>query len=167
MGRLIESLLNYSKISSSSPKREPVDMGVVARETLADLDGSIKEAGAKVTVEELPTVQAIPVQMSQLLTNLVDNAIKHGGSGTPVIDLTAKRDGSVWVISVRDNGIGIEPGDAERIFDLFQRGRAESAPGSGIGLTLCRRIVENHGGRLWVESKPGRGSTFRFTLPAK
>ena len=167
MGHLIEGLLNFSKISSSSPKLEPVDMSAVARETLADFEGAIKEKGAKVTVAELPTIQAIPVQMIQLITNLVDNAIKYGGNGTPVIELTAEREGSLWYFAVRDNGVGIDPKDAGRIFDLFQRGRTEGAPGNGIGLTLCRRIVENHGGRLWVESEPGKGSTFRFTLPVK
>ena len=167
MTRLIGGLLNYSKITSSGHKPESVDMAALAREIIGDLDMQIKEIGAKVTVAELPTVQANPMQMNQLITNLVSNAVKYCGNAAPVIDIAAKQEGTFWVFSVRDNCIGIDSKDAQRIFDLFQRVGAGVKPGTGIGLTICKKIVENHGGRIWVESEPGKGSTFYFTLPIK
>jgi len=167
MGHLIKSLLDYSKVTTSNLELELVDMGVVAKEVLGDLDVEIKEAGVKVTVLKLPTVHASPIQMNQLITNLVGNAIKYCRNGAPVIDIAAKKEGNLWVFSVRDNGIGIDPKDSLRIFDLFQRVVTEGKPGTGIGLTICKKIVENYGGRIWVESEPGKGSTFFFTLPVK
>ncbi len=167
MSGLISSLLNYSKITSSSHKSESVDMSVVVKETLADLDMQIQEADAKLTVSELPTVQAHPTQMCQLITNLVENAIKYCGKEPPIIDITAKQEGNFWIFSVHDNCIGIDPKDAERIFDIFQRIQTDNKSGVGIGLTICKKIVSNHGGRIWVESEPGKGSTFYFTLPVK
>jgi signal transduction histidine kinase len=142
-------------------------MGAVAKEAIEDLDIQINDSKAKVTVSALPTVHANQTQMVQLITNLVGNALKYAGKDAPVIDIAAKKAGTLWVFSVRDNGIWIDPKDANRIFELYQRVDTAGKPGTGIGLTICKRIVENYGGRIWVESELGKGSTFYFTLPAK
>ena len=120
------------------------------------------------TAGPLPTVVGDPVQLGQVLQNLVANAIKFRGAEPPRVHVSAERAGREWTVSVRDNGIGISPEYAQRIFVIFQRlhSRAEYA-GTGIGLAICKKIVERHGGRIWVEPAPGGGSVFRFTLPAE
>ena len=128
---------------------------------------SIEEADARVEAAELPRVRGDQRQLAQLLQNLIGNAIKYRGDAAPVVRIDAEPQGSFWVFSVRDNGIGIEPRFHERVFEIFKRlheqGRFE---GTGIGLAICARVVQRHGGRIWVESEPGRGATFKFTLPA-
>ncbi len=166
MQRLIEDLLAYSRVGTRGAPFEPTDLTTVFQQTMANLNAAISEAGATVTCGTLPTVMGDPFQLGQVFQNLVSNAIKFHGDETPRVDISVERDEPNWRITVRDNGIGIEPEYAERIFIIFQRlhNRAEY-PGTGIGLAICKKIVERHGGRVWVESAPGHGSAFHFTLP--
>ncbi len=165
---LITDLLAYSRVRTRGHRLEPTDSGGVLDGVLADLRPSIREAGAEVTRGELPEVMADATQLGQLLQNVLSNAIKYRGNAPPKVHLSAEPAGDMWRFAVRDNGIGIEPKYHERIFVIFQRlhGRDE-CPGTGIGLAVCKRIVERHGGRIWVESEPGQGATFYFTLPKK
>ena len=167
MQSLIADLLSFSRVGSRGGAFEPVALDRVLERALANLEAAVEESGAAVTADPLPTVQGDPVQLGQLLQNLVGNAVKFRGEAAPRVHVSAERAGGEWRIGVRDNGIGIEPEYVERIFVIFQRlhGRAEY-PGTGIGLAICKKIVERHGGRIWVESQPGQGSTFFFTLPA-
>lgn len=167
MKNLIEDLLAYSRVGARGRQFESVKTAEVLAEVRLGLRQIIDEHMAVIVVGELPAVRADPAQLGQLFQNLIGNAIKFHGPRSPVVRVSAERFGTEWVFSVRDNGIGIAPDQHERIFDVFQRlhTRAEY-PGAGIGLAICKRIVERHGGRIWVESKPGEGSTFFFTLPA-
>jgi signal transduction histidine kinase len=166
--RLIEDLLAYSRVGSRGRELEPTDASAALERALAHLELAIAEAGAVVEHEPLPRVMADEGQLVQVFQNLLSNAVKFHREGVaPRVRVTSRRADWMWEISVADNGIGIEAGYFERIFLIFQRlhGR-EEFPGTGIGLALARRIVERHGGRLWVESEPGQGSTFHFTLAA-
>jgi light-regulated signal transduction histidine kinase (bacteriophytochrome) len=166
MKRLIEDLLAYSRVGSRGGVFAMIDSEVVLGEALRNLGEAVRESGATITHDPLPTVWADATQLGQVLQNLIGNALKFRGAAAPVIHVSAVREGAVWRFSVRDNGLGIEPRHFDRIFVMFQRlhTRAEF-PGTGIGLALCRRIVERHGGRIRVESTPGNGTTFHFTLP--
>jgi signal transduction histidine kinase len=165
MQALIDGLLAYSQVETGEWSLA-VDCAALAQETLDLLAASIKESGAMVTVEPLPTVTADYVQMGQLFQNLLSNAIKFKGEGAPSVRLEARREPGRWRFSVIDNGPGIEPDQRDRIFGSFQRLHSrEEYPGAGIGLATCRKIVERHGGRIWVEPAPGGGSAFRFTIP--
>ena len=165
MQRLINDLLTYSRVGTRGRDLAPTDLSMVLEAARTDLRIAIEESGAQITFGPLPTVRGDRSQLVQLFQNLIGNAIKFRGEETPQIHVGAVRRDRRWVISVRDNGIGIEPDGIERIFVIFQRlhGRGEY-PGTGIGLALCKRIVERHGGEIWVESVPGEGSTFYFTL---
>jgi PAS domain S-box-containing protein len=167
MKELIQDLLEYSRLETQGKELKPVDSSRSLAKALSNLGTAIGESGATITHEHLPTVKADRLQMVSLFQNLIGNAIKFRGTETPRVHISAERKGGEWVFSVRDNGIGIDPQFAERIFIVFQRlhGR-EEFPGTGIGLAICKRIVERHGGRIWVESEPGKGSTFFFTLPS-
>jgi len=167
MQSLIADLLAFSRVGSRGGGFEPTDLDPVLQRALANLEAAIEESGARVTADALPTVRGDAVQLGQLFQNLVGNGVKFRGEDVPRVHVSAERAGGEWRLSVRDNGIGIEPEYVERIFVIFQRlhGRAEY-PGTGIGLAICKKIVERHGGRIWVESRPGQGSTFYFTLPA-
>ena len=165
MRALINDLLDYSRVGRSALERQVVDSGAVLEGALADLAPAIAESGAKVTRGPLPEVSADPAQLGQLLRNLIANAIRFRGDDPPVVDVRAERVGDHWQFSVRDNGIGIDPRHHERIFVLFQRLHGRERPGTGIGLAICRKIIDRHGGRIWVESEPGKGATFFFTLP--
>ena len=136
------------------------------RKAVDGLRHRIEETGAEVTVDSLPAVRADPTQLSRIFQNLISNATKFVGEESPRVHVCAARDGESWRFTVEDNGIGLEPRHAARIFTVFQRlhGR-ESYPGTGIGLAICKRVVERHGGRIWVEPAPGQGSRFCFTLP--
>jgi len=168
MQSLIADLLAFSRVGSRGGAFEPVELGGVLERALANLETAIEESGATVTADPLPTVRADRVQLGQLFQNLIGNAVKFRGDAAPRVHLSAERRGGEWHFALSDNGIGIEPEYAERIFVIFQRlhGRTEY-PGTGIGLAICRKIVERHGGRIWVESRPGEGSTFHFTLATR
>lgn len=164
---LITDLLIYSRVTRGELSLEPTDLGAVLNQALIDLSITIQQSNALIATDPLPTVKANPSQMGQLLQNLITNAIKFRASQPPQIQIKAALHEQFWTISVQDNGIGIESQYAERIFVIFQRLHTKDKyPGTGIGLAICKRIVERHGGRIWVESELGRGTTFFFTLPA-
>ena len=166
MQRLINDLLEFSRVGTRGRRLEPVDANVVLGTVRANLSVAIEDGGALVTNEELPTVLADSTQLGQLLQNLIANAIKFHGGQSPRVHIAASSRGAEWVFTVRDNGIGIEPQYFERIFAIFQRLHVASEyPGTGIGLAVCKRIAERHGGRIWVESDPGNGTTFSFSIP--
>ena len=166
MQSLINGLLEYSRIDTRGKPPERTDSSKPLADAVLSLQASIKESGAKITHDNLPTVNIDPVQLSQLFQNLISNAIKFRSDFRPEIHISAKRLDNAWRFAVRDNGIGIEPQYAERIFMIFQRLHTRKKyPGTGIGLSLCKKIVERHGGKIWVESEQGRGSTFYFTVP--
>ena len=166
MKSLISDLLGYSRLGTTARPFAPTDCEAVLERALANLTVAVAESGASVTHDPLPVVCIDEQEFVQLFQNLIGNALKFRSSEWPRIHLSASRSGKDWLFSVRDNGIGIEPRFAERIFVIFQRlhGR-EEYPGTGIGLALCKKIVERHGGRIWVESELGRGAAFFFTVP--
>jgi light-regulated signal transduction histidine kinase (bacteriophytochrome) len=165
MQTLINDLLAYSRVGTRGKPLALTDSGAVLKMALDNLTRSVEESGATVAYGPLPTVWADEVQLTQLFQNLIANAIKFRGQGPPEIQILAAKQGSQWLFAVRDNGIGIAPEQQERIFSVFQRLHHRSEyPGTGIGLAICKKIVERHGGRLWVESRPGHGATFYFNL---
>ena len=167
MQRLINDLLKYSRVSTRGKEFETTDCEAVLEHTLTNLQIAIAESGASVTHDPLPTVMGDEIQLGQLLQNLINNAIKFRNEKLPSVHVSAEQKGKEWTFSVSDNGIGIDPEYVDRIFVIFQRLHSvEEYQGTGIGLSVCRRIVERHGGRIWVESQPGNGSTFYFTIPA-
>jgi light-regulated signal transduction histidine kinase (bacteriophytochrome) len=168
MQSLIDGLLAYSTAGSSDFACEPVDSSEVAWRVLSALERSISEAGATISVDPLPTVSCDAGHLAEVFQNLISNAIKFRGDEPPRVELSARRDGEMFEFTVADNGIGIDPEYADRIFAIFQRLHARDAfEGTGIGLTMCRKVIEHHGGQIWLEaSRNGTGSTFRFTLPA-
>ena len=167
MQRLINDLLAYSRVGSRGGELLPTSAGEAAHQALTQLQAAVDETGARVSIGDLPEVNADATQLTQLFQNLIGNAIKFHGDAPPEVKVEARAQGSEWLFSVADNGIGVDPQYAERIFVLFQRLHSiDKYQGTGIGLALCKRIVERHGGRIWLESEPGEGSTFWFTLPA-
>jgi light-regulated signal transduction histidine kinase (bacteriophytochrome) len=166
MQQMIQDLLTYSRAGREENTLEPISMEAVLKETLVTLDPVIQESGAAISYNSLPTVLAQPAQIRQLLQNLLSNALKFRGDKPPRVHVSAKQQDQGWVFAVRDNGIGLDSQYADRIFVLFQRLHGVGTyPGTGIGLALCKKIVERHGGHIWVESQPGHGATFFFTLP--
>jgi signal transduction histidine kinase len=167
MQALIQDLLTYSRVGRGAVPTERIELDAAFDRAFNNLHAAIEESGASVAADHLPTVVADESQMTQLLQNLIGNALKFHGDRPVEVRIGAERHNGEWTLGVRDNGIGIDPKHAERIFAIFQRLHTrEEYPGTGIGLALCRKIVERHGGRIWVESAPGAGTTFRFTLPA-
>ena len=167
MKALIDDLLAYSRVGTRLEPFVPVDCEKVLAETLQGLRLAVEESGAVITHDPLPVVRAGKLELELLLQNLLSNALKFRNAAPPRVHLSAQQRGTEWLFSVRDNGIGIDPQHAERIFIIFQRLHTrEEYPGTGIGLAICKKIVERHGGRVWVEAAPGRGATFFFTLPA-
>jgi PAS domain S-box-containing protein len=168
MQRLIQDLLNYSRVGKRGLELRDVSSDRALQQALKNLSAVIEERSAVVTHDPLPVVKADEVQLVQLFQNLVGNAIKYQGAGVPHVHIFAERTGvSKWTISVRDTGLGIEPQFFERIFGMFQRlHKRDEFEGTGMGLAICKKIVERHGGSIWVESEPGSGSTFHFTLAA-
>ncbi len=168
MQSLIQDLLAYSRLESRARPFAPVDCEEVFRRAVTNLGTAIEEAGACVTSDPLPSVEGDWSQLVQLFQNLVGNAIKFRSSEPVRVHVSAELKDEGWLFSFRDNGIGLEPKYGERIFELFKRLHpADEYPGSGIGLAVCRKVVERHGGRIWVQSQPGQGSTFFFTIPAR
>ncbi|HEY6293752.1 MAG TPA: PAS domain S-box protein [Terriglobia bacterium] len=167
MEELIQDLLTYSRVGRTGKSLEPVNTSALVACALENLRVVVQESGALVTYKDLPVVNADDTQLIQLFQNLMSNSIKFKGERSPCIRISAERNGRYWTFLVRDNGIGIEPQYSSRIFVMFQRlhGRGEY-PGTGMGLAICKKIVERHEGRIWVESAPGKGSSFFFTLPA-
>ncbi len=165
METLIKDLLAYSRACRSNKAPAPVDCARAFRTALSNLHGAIQSSGAKVEGSELPQVLANDVEMVQLFQNLISNAIKYRSDRAPEIHVGALKKDRLWIFEVRDNGMGVPPGEQQRIFGVFQRLHGRELPGSGIGLATCARIVERHGGRIWVESAGGGGSRFKFTMP--
>jgi len=164
---LINDLLTYSRVGTRGKPLGPTDCEAVLKAALTSLQIAIRESGAVVTQDPLPTVLGEESQLGQLFQNLIGNGIKYRNSRAPQIHVSCRQKAADWLFSVKDNGIGIDPQYAERIFIIFQRLHTrEEYPGTGIGLAVCKKIVERHGGRIWVESEAGKGATFYFTLPA-
>jgi len=167
MQRLINDLLQYSRVGTKGREPEPTDSRMVLERALANLTTTIEDNKATVNHDPLPSVMADDRQLEQLFQNLVGNAVKFHGAEPPQVHIRAERSNGCWVFTVKDNGIGIEPQYYERIFQIFQRLHTmKEYSGTGIGLAVCKKIVERHGGRIWVESEPGKGTSFLFTLPA-
>jgi PAS domain S-box-containing protein len=167
MQGLIEALLTYSRVNTRGKPPEPTECEEILKQALNNLLVAIEEKNAEVTHDPLPGIMADGIQMVQLFQNLIGNGIKFQAQGQrPHVHISAEDEGDEWLFSFRDNGIGIDPESSERIFIIFQRLQARGEyPGTGIGLSVCKRIVERHGGRIWVESEVGKGATFKFTLP--
>jgi PAS domain S-box-containing protein len=166
MQMLVEDLLAYSRVGKGDVEFEPTDCLLVLDQTLDNLLVPIERSHAKITHGPLPTVMGDPLQLTQLFQNLIDNAIKFCGQEPPSIHVSARRKGDEWVFSVRDKGIGFDSQHVERIFKAFERLLSKTEyPGTGIGLAICRKIVERHGGRIWAKSELGKGATFYFTFP--
>ncbi|WP_082222466.1 PAS domain-containing sensor histidine kinase [Halorubrum halophilum] len=166
MCEMIDGLLAYSRIESEGDSFEPVELEAVIEDVQDALQMMCDEHRAEITTDSLPHVEGDRGQLRQLFQNLLDNAMANSGDAPPEIHVSAERVGERWLVSVRDEGIGIDPADADRIFEVFQSLDGPDENGSGIGLALCKRIVERHGGSIWVDSQVGDGATFSFTLPA-
>ena len=167
MQELIHDLLAYARVGTRGKEFKPTASAEIVSDAMVNLAHAIEEAGAEVVVNDLPTITCDGSQLVQVFQNLIGNAVKFSRPGTaPVVHVAAVHDNGAWEFSVSDNGIGIEPKYFDRIFQMFQRlhTRQEYA-GTGIGLALCRKIVERHGGRIRVESTPGQGTRFAFTIP--
>lgn len=168
MDALVDDLLVYARLRPGERPSEPTRLAEVFECAVEVLGGPIEEAGAEVTRGDLPEVVGCPRQLEQVFQNLIGNAITYRGEATPRVHVWAVENGKNHVVAVRDNGIGIDPEHSERIFEVFERLHTSRAyPGTGVGLAICRQVVENHGGRIWVEPTPGGGSTFSFTLPRR
>lgn len=167
MHELIQDLLTYSRVGTHGADFAPTECAVALERALANLSLAIEESGARITHDALPVVHGDLVQLTQLFQNLIGNAIKFRGDRLPEIHVGATSRGGEWELTIQDNGIGIAPQDFQRIFVVFQRLHSrEKYPGTGIGLAVCKKIVERHGGRIWVNSKLGKGTTFHIALPA-
>ena len=166
MQNLIRDLLTYSRVTRLARPMEVVDTGQALLAALVNLKVAVEEARAHVAYDSLPPVRGDATALIALFQNLVGNAVKFRGGRTPEIRIEAARRGDEWIFSVKDNGIGFDPQYRERVFVIFQRlNTRDKYEGTGIGLAICKKIVERHGGRIWVETKPGEGSTFFFSLP--
>jgi light-regulated signal transduction histidine kinase (bacteriophytochrome) len=166
MQTLIHDLLNFSRVGTRGQPAQPTGATAALTRALANLTAAVRESEAVISHDPLPTVLADPTQLTQLFQNLLANAMKFRGDKTPAIHIGAEQQNGDWLFAVRDNGIGMEAQYFERIFVVFQRLHTRREyQGTGIGLAICKKIVERHSGRIWVESEPGQGSTFYFTLP--
>jgi signal transduction histidine kinase len=165
---LVQDLLAFSRVGRQGKDVKVNDCNEIVKAALKNLQASIEESGAQVVCSRLPSVVADGSLLLQVFQNLIGNAIKFRGSQPAVIHLNAEKQGREWIFSVADNGIGIAPEYAEMVFVIFKRLHTrEEYPGSGIGLAICKKIIEEHGGRIWVESQTGRGAAFKFTIPVR
>jgi light-regulated signal transduction histidine kinase (bacteriophytochrome) len=167
MTQLLKDLLAYSQ--AGRPDRttpEPTSSANILQWAIMNVDRLVKENGGAITYDPLPMVEADQTQLSQVFQNLLINAVKYRSTDPPAVHISAVRCDGMYEFSVTDNGIGIDAEHHERIFGVFKRLHGKEVPGTGIGLAICRKIIESHGGRIWVESEAGRGATFKFTLPA-
>lgn len=167
MQKLIEALLAYSRITRRGAEFKPVDLDKVFSVAVSNLSAAIQESRAEITKDHLPVISGDETQLVQLLQNLIGNGVKYKKPDVqPVLHVSAEKIGQEYLFTVHDNGIGIEPRYYDKVFQIFQRLHdRDQYPGTGIGLALCKRIVERHRGRIWIESRPGEGSTFFFTMP--
>jgi hypothetical protein len=168
MHKLISDLVSYSRVTTRANAFEPTDFNEVLERAMASANESVRASGAIITRDPLPTLIADASQVEQLFRHLIDNALKFQNGHRPRVHIGAEERDGEWVFFVEDNGIGIDPQLTDQVFAVFQRlnGR-EEYPGTGIGLAICRRIVERRGGRIWVKSEPGKGSRFYFTMPQR
>jgi signal transduction histidine kinase len=165
MDRLIQSMLLYSRLSEGTLDMRPTGLDVPIQMAIMELEVTIREHDANVHYEAMPTVEVDSMRLSQVFRNLIGNAIKYRSGATPVVRITAEERLTEVMVSVKDNGIGIDPRYKESVFGLFKRLHGRELPGTGVGLAICRQIVQQHGGEIWVDSTLGEGSDFRFTLP--
>ena len=166
MQKMINDLLVYSRLGTQKKKFEPIDCNILISHVLDNLQISIRENKARIIYDSLPTVLADEVKLMQLFQNLINNAIKFRRKKSPVIHISAELKQDKWILAIQDNGIGIEPQYFEHIFTVFRRLHTrEKYPGTGIGLAICKKIIESHGGTIWINSEVGKGTTFFFTLP--
>jgi light-regulated signal transduction histidine kinase (bacteriophytochrome) len=164
---LLKALLGYWEVTERHLEAfDLVNCNTVLVKSLLNLQGAIADSGAVVTSDPLPTVLAEEVLLTQLFQNLISNSIKYRSEKTPTIHVSAEREAQGWRFAVRDNGIGIDPTDSSRVFGMFKRLHGSEIPGTGIGLALCRKLVDRQGGKIWVESEIARGATFYFTIPS-
>ena len=171
MQTLIQDLLAFSRVGRSGKQHQRMECKLAVDLALQNLQASIQESGAVISVGALPAVEGNRTQLTLLFQNMIGNAIKFRGKNQPAIQITAEdtspasNDGN-WLFTVADNGIGIAPEQVENVFVIFKRLHTrEEYPGNGIGLSICKKIIEQHGGKIWIESQPGQGTTFKFTLP--
>jgi light-regulated signal transduction histidine kinase (bacteriophytochrome) len=168
MDLLIQCVLDYAQVGRQSGPFDRVDLQDAWREACSQVEDALTESGAEIHAEALPSVRGNRELLVGLFRNLLDNAIKYRGDRAPRIDVSSEQKGNMWVVAVRDNGIGVDPDEAGEIFLMFNRSsRQPGLPGLGMGLALCRKIVQYHGGRIWVDGEPGKGSTFQFNLPVE
>jgi light-regulated signal transduction histidine kinase (bacteriophytochrome) len=168
MRQLINDLLAFSQIGVDGRRLESVDCQALAESALRQLQGMVDERGAKVSIHGLPTLTAEAGLLGQVLQNLMANAIKFQPGPAPTVDVSARLEDGYWVFAVKDAGIGIDPEHNEKVFRLFGRLNSRDAyPGNGLGLSLCKKVVERHGGEIWLESAAGQGSTFYFSIPQR
>jgi light-regulated signal transduction histidine kinase (bacteriophytochrome) len=166
MSQLIKDLLAFSRAGSASAAApESIEMMPLIARAIRNLEAAFEESGAVLTTDEFPVVTGRPTGLAQVLQNLIGNAIKYRGPQQPRIHVSSDQSDDEWIFCVADNGLGFEPAQAERIFGIFKRLHGRQYPGTGIGLAICKRIIESGGGRIWAESEPGTGSKFYFTLP--
>lgn len=164
MQGLIDALLEYSHVGRAEVGRSEVDVAEVVAQALEPLAQALEDVAGTVEVGELPEIMAEPLMLGQLFQNLVSNAIKFAGDQPPKIEISAERSEQEWRFDVRDHGVGIDPAQAPRAFEMFQRLHGRDYPGTGIGLAICKRIAERHGGRIWADQAEGGGSVFSFTV---
>jgi signal transduction histidine kinase len=167
MTEMINRMLRYARVGAKPLEFKRCDLNRVLEQVLKDLRAAVDGDGVRITHDPLPTVQANELLLAHVFQNLIENAIKYRGQEPPKIHVSSRRGPAEWVISIRDNGKGIPPQHLGKIFDLFERAgeNGSQCPGSGVGLATCKKIIERHGGRIWVESQVGVGSTFHFALP--
>jgi len=168
MELMVQNVLDSSRAGKKTKDFEEVDLAQVIERACADLEPRIRETGTAIDVGPMPSMAGDPAMLKGLFENLLDNAIKFRGEAPPRIHITCERKGTAWLCAVRDNGLGLSAEDVDDVFLMFHRGSREPAqPGIGIGLAMCRKIVQQHGGSIWIDSEPGEGTTILFTFPAE